>query len=51
MNKYRYEIVLIAEVEAFDLPDADEVINDTFGVGEIAGANVVEMTVVDVNDS
>jgi hypothetical protein len=51
MNRYRYEIALTVEVDAFDLFDADEIVADTFGEGESAGAKVVSMTVVDVSDT
>lgn len=47
MQKYRYSLSLVVEVEAFDEDDADDVIDETFGVG-LTGVDVdvKEMTIV-----
>lgn len=50
MNKYKYVLALEVEVEAFDIFDADEIIQDNFGEGDATGAHIVKMTIVDVND-
>lgn len=43
MNKIRYEVSLIVEVEAFDEDDAWDALQDTFGIGENSpGVRVVE---------
>lgn len=47
MLKYKYKLELVVEVEAFDEDDADDVIDETFGVG-LTGVDVdvKEMTIV-----
>ena len=34
MNKFRYKVNLVVEVEAFDEDDAWDALQDAFGVGE-----------------
>lgn len=47
MNKYRFSVDLVVEVEAFDPFDAEDMIRDAFGLGEVCGLNVVESEVGD----
>lgn len=42
-RKFRYEVNLVVEVEAFDDSDAWDAIQDNFGIGELSGG----VTVVD----
>jgi hypothetical protein len=42
MDKFRYEVKLIVEVEAFDDSDAWEAVQDNFGIGENSGVVVTE---------
>lgn len=45
MNKYRYSVNLVVEVEAFDTIDAVEAVRDAFGLGDVCGIEVVESEV------
>lgn len=45
MKKYRFDVSLVVEVEAFNEIDAEEAIRDEFGLGEVCGLNVVESEV------
>lgn len=47
MNKYRFDVSLVVEVDAFDFLDAEEMIRDAFGLGESAGVEIVESEVGD----
>lgn len=47
MNTYRFDLSLVVEVEAFDPIDAEEMIRDTFGLGDTAGLSVIESEVGD----
>lgn len=40
MNKFKYQIVLTAVVEAFDESDAWDAVQDAFGVGDNFGVVV-----------
>jgi len=42
MNKYKYEVKLFVEVEAFDEGDAWNAIQDAYGVGEEFGISVTD---------
>jgi len=42
MNKYRYKVTLIVEVEAFDESDAWEAVQDNFGVDDGDDIRVVD---------
>jgi hypothetical protein len=42
MDKFRYEVRLIVEVDAFDDSDAWEAVQDNFGVGEDSDVRVVD---------
>jgi hypothetical protein len=41
MNKFKYEVTLTVEVEAFDESDAWEAIQDNFGIGDATGLTVL----------
>lgn len=43
MNKKRYQIIVTAEVEAFDEADAWEAIQDVIGTGDMGGG----VTIID----
>jgi len=45
MNTYTYEVKLVVEAEAFDPSDADQMIEDAFGLGENCGVNITEVEV------
>jgi hypothetical protein len=45
MDKYLYTIRLEVEVEAYDESDAQEIIEDTFGVGEDGGVDITKLTI------
>lgn len=47
MNKYKYSVSLVVEVEAFDPIDAEEAVRDTFGLGDQCGIEIVESEVED----
>lgn len=47
MKKFRYDVSLVVEVESFDHLDAEEVIRDAFGLGDVCGVEVVESEVGD----
>lgn len=47
MNKYRFSVNLVVEVESFDSLDAEEMIRDAFGLGEVCGLDVIESEVGD----
>lgn len=51
MNRYEYVLKLKVSVEAFDEDDADECIEDTFGVGADGGVDIKEMQVISVESS
>lgn len=42
MNKYKYEVKLIVEVEAFDESDAWDAVQDAYGVGNDFGLTVTD---------
>ena len=42
MNKYKYEVKLLVEVEAFDAGDAWDAIQETYGVGSEMGIVVTD---------
>lgn len=42
MEKFRYKVQLIVEVEAFDAGDAWEAVQDLFGIGENGGVTVTD---------
>lgn len=42
MDKFKYQIKLVVEVEAFDESDAWEAIQDNFGIGESSGVTVTD---------
>jgi len=42
MNKYKYEIKLTVEVDAFDESDAWDAVQDTYGVGGDSGLTVTD---------
>lgn len=48
MNKYKYSVNLVVEVEAFDPIDAEEAVRDAFGLGDQCGVEIVESEVSDV---
>ena len=45
MKKFRYDVSLVVEVEAFDEIDAEEAVRDAFGLGDMCGVMVVESEV------
>lgn len=47
MKKFRYDVTLVVEVEAFNEIDAEEAVRDAFGLGEVCGLNVIESEVGD----
>lgn len=47
MDKHRFDVHLVVEVEAFDPFDAEEMIRDAFGLGEVCGVDVVQSEVGD----
>lgn len=47
MKKFRYDVTLVVEVEAFSEIDAEEAVRDAFGLGEVYGVNVIESEVGD----
>lgn len=47
MRKFKFAVSLMVEVEAFDHLDAEEIIRDTFGLGEDCGLTIVESEVGD----
>jgi hypothetical protein len=48
MNKYRYSVNLVVEVEAFDPIDAEDAVRDAFGLGDQCGVEIVESEVSDI---
>ena len=50
MNKYKYSVNLVVEVEAFSPIDAEEAVRDTFGLGDQCGIEIVESEVQDSVD-
>lgn len=43
MEKYKYKVELIVEVEAFDEDDAWDALQDNFGIGEAGpGITIIE---------
>lgn len=42
MNKFRYSVNLVVEVEAFDPIDAEEAVRDAFGLGDQCGVEIIE---------
>jgi hypothetical protein len=51
MDTYVYEVLLKVEIPAFSEDDAQEVIEDAFGLGENCGARVYERTVTPLGPS
>lgn len=51
MNKYKYEVRLTVEVEAFDESDAWEAVQDAFGLGENCGTTVVDCEYTELGTS
>lgn len=48
MQRYRFKLEVVVEVDAFDEDDAEDVVDETFGVGTTGvDVEVKEMTVVD----
>lgn len=45
MNKYKFSVELVVEVEAFDPFDAEESVRDVFGLGDNCGVEVIESEV------
>jgi len=45
MNKYRFDVSLVVEVEAFNQFDAEESIRDVLGLGDAGGVEIVESEV------
>lgn len=45
MNEYQYEVQLKVLIPAFSEDDAQEILEDVFGLGDQYGAKVVERTV------
>ncbi len=42
MEKYKYQVKLTVEVEAFDESDAWDAVQDAFGIGEELGVTVTD---------
>lgn len=42
MNRFRYKVNLVVDVEAFDEIDAEDAVRDAFGLGDTCGIEVVE---------
>jgi hypothetical protein len=42
MDKFKYQVKLIVEVEAFDESDAWDAVQDAFGIGEELGVTVTD---------
>lgn len=42
MEKYKYQVQLTVEVEAFDESDAWDAVQETFGVGETGAVTVTD---------
>ena len=42
MNKFKYKVSLVVEVEAFDSSDAWEAVQDAFGIGDNMGITVID---------
>lgn len=42
MDKFKYKVTLVVEVEAFDDSDAWDALQETFGTGEEGCINVIE---------
>jgi hypothetical protein len=51
MDKYKFQVVLDVEVEAFDENDAEDVLRDIFGPGDDCGAMVTEFRATYVDES
>lgn len=47
MKTYRFSVELVVDVQAYDQFDAEEMVRDSVGIGEIAGIEVVECEVGD----
>lgn len=45
MNKFRYSVNLVVEVDAFDEIDAEDAVRDAFGLGDQCGIEIVESEV------
>lgn len=45
MNEYTYTVTLKVTVEAFAQGDADEMVEDAFGLGDHYGVEVREITI------
>lgn len=42
MNKFKYKVALVVEVEGFDESDAWDTLQDNFGIGENLGLTVID---------
>lgn len=42
MEKYKYKVTLVVEVDAFDANDAWEAVQDAFGIGDNGGVTVTD---------
>ena len=51
MNKYKLQIVLDVEIEAFDKDDAKDVAEDVFGPGNDCGVEILSMSIKELHDS
>lgn len=47
MKTFKYSVELVVEVVAPDQWDAEEMVRDAFGLGEVCGLNIVESEVGD----
>lgn len=47
MEKYRFDVSLVVEVEAFNMLDAEDMIRDSLGLGDAMGVEIVESEVGD----
>jgi hypothetical protein len=52
MQKYKYKVELVVEIDAFDGGDAWEALQDTFGIGDNSGLTVTDFEAWEVaNDA
>jgi hypothetical protein len=51
MRTFRFDVSLVVEAQAFDHLDAEEMIRDAFGLGEVCGLDIVESEVGDFSET
>lgn len=47
METFRFTVELEVEVEAFDVRDAEEALEDVFGIGHELAVDILDMRIID----